>query len=1056
MRKHLLIVFIILLVTGKIAAQNITGTVVDEQNVPIPGVTVVVKGATTGTVTDIDGKFELNVPDASTKTLVFTFLGYKNQEQAIGRNTNFTITMKEDVQHLEDVVVIGYGTQQKKLVTGAISSVNAQDIAKIPNDGRVEVALQGRTPGVIVGPHSGQPGTNDVTVRIRGVSSFLSGNDPLWVVDGIIVQSSNLNYLNQADIQSIEVLKDAASAAIYGTRAGNGVILVTTKKGSEGNIKMNYNGYVGTQAPTRLMPMANATQYATLMNEQAIADGAAKLPYPDPSSLGEGTNWQKQVFSNNALRTNHDISISGGNKTSNIYASLGYQKQDGIVLPQVSGFEKYSARINHNEQFLKIFKFGQSVTYTRNQSKSVGTNTEFGEALSNAIQLDPLTPVYISPDEASKLIQYQASPYNIVAPNGMLYGISNVVTQEVVNPLGYAQIREGNRGYSDNFIANSYLEIDPIAGLSILTKIGFNRNYWGDQSFTPKYYQTGIRAQQYTSLYRHNGVGTEWNWDNTITYSKKIKDHSFDIMLGHAINEDGIGGETWITYKNLPVNNYKDANFNWTTDNGATDRTGSTNDYVRHRVVSLFGRLSYNYAQKYLATITARHDGSTRFGANNRWATFPAVSLGWVTSSESFWTNNISSDAMDYFKIRGGYGVTGNDNYGNFHYLSTISSGNNYVIGTTGSTTAGNSPTTLANPNLKWEQTTQTNIGFDARFLKNFNFSFDYYTKNTTGALEPLTLPQYVGVPNAPWANMGNIDNSGIELQLGYDKQAGNWTFGAIANFATLKNRVSYIAVSTPYALFNEPTYQNLNNNVGNLTREVVGYPVHGFWGYKTNGVFQNAADVQNYKSSDGTIIQPNAKPGDFRWTDVNDDGVINASDVTYLGSSLPTYTYGLTLNAEYGNKSMGSFDFMVFFQGQGGNKIFQDYRRFDAGAVNFPAYYMNRWTGEGTTNSFPRLATFGMGDKSNANFNNMSDFYLHDGAFLRVKNVQLGYNLPARISRAISSDKIRIYVAVENLATFTKYNGFDPEIGGGDVFSIDKGYYPQSRTFMVGLNLQF
>lgn len=1030
--------------------QTINGHVTDTSGKVLAGVSVLIKGTKKGTLTDANGDFSLEAK--SSDVLVISYIGFKNKDVPINGQSNLHITLEPLASSLNEVIVVGYGTQQKKLVTGAIATVNAKDIAGIPHDGRVEVALQGRTPGVTIAATSGQPGS-EFTVRLRGLSSFLSGNEPLWVVDGIIVQQANLGFLNQSDIESIDVLKDAASASIYGTRSGNGVILVTTKHGREGKMVVNYNGYYGSQAPARLMPMANATQYATLMNEQASADGATSLPYPAPSILGEGTNWQKQIFVNNALRTNHELSISGGNQYANLYISAGYQDQEGIVLPQVSGFKKYSLRINHNEQFLKIFKFGQSIGYTRNNSKGVGTNTEFGEALSDALQLDPLTPPYISKSDATG-IQYQASPNNIVAPNGMLYGISNLVTQEVVNPLGYAQIRLGNTGWSDNIIGNTYLEINPMKGLKFRSQISVNRNYWGDRTYTPQYYQTGIRHQDFNSLSRHSGVGTEWNWDNTISYNTSVKEHNFDIVVGQAISEDGIGNETWFTEKNLPVDNYKDANFNWTTANGAADITASTDDYVLHRIASVFGRLNYDYAQKYLLTAIVRSDGSTHFGANKKWGTFPSVSVGWVPSLENFWKNNMGN-AVNFLKIRSSYGITGNDEFGNFYYISTIQGGVNYVFGTAGSPVAGASPSTLSNPDLGWEQTAQTDIGLDARFLNDFSFTFDYFNKITNDALEPVTLPLYAGVPNQPWANQGRITNTGIELQLGYNKQLSDWTIGATANFATVKNKINDIGSGNSYAQFSEATYQNLNNNVGTLTREVDGYPVHGFWGYKTNGIFQTQADVQNYKSTNGKIIQPNAEPGDFRWKDINGDGVIDANDVTYLGSGLPTYTYGLTINLGYGNKQLGNFDLLIFINGQGGNKIFQDYRRFDAGAVNFPQYYLNRWTGPGTSNTFPRLATFGLGDASNGNFTNMSDFYLHNGDFLRFKNIQLGYTLPERIAKSIRAEKLRIYVAAENLLTLTKYNGLDPEIGG-NVFGVDKGFYPQSRTLMVGVNLQF
>lgn len=1021
--------------------QPIAGHVTDSSGKGLSGVSVQVKGTTRGILTNGNGDFAIDAKPGD--VLVISYTGYASKEVTVNGQEQVNVELTPIVTDLNDVVVVGYGTQQKKLVTGAIASVSAKDIANIPHDGRVESALEGRTPGVIVNANSGQPGS-DFTVRIRGISTINSGNDPLWVVDGIVVQTSNLNFLNQSDIESIEVLKDAASAAIYGTRAANGVILVTTKHGSAGKMNISYNGYAGTQSVARRVQMTNATQYATLMNERALNDGASTLLYPAPAILGTGTNWENEIFNNGALRTNHEISLRGGNQNANFYVSGGYQKQDGIILPDVSGYERYSLRINHNENFLKIFKFGQDLAYTRNNSKGIGTNTEFGQAMSDALNLDPLTPVIATQDMLSGT-QY-SSPLIVKAPNGMPYGISGLVGQEIVNPIAQEQTIMGNHSYSDNIIGNTYLEIDPMKGLSLRSQISVNRNYWGNWAFTPLYVlNSNTQNTVNNNLSRGSGQGTEWNWDNTISYDKSIKEHSFGIVIGQSISQDGIGNYTTVTYRNLPVDNYKDANFNWPST--AANITAGTSDYTLHKVVSFFGRINYNYAQKYLLTAIVRRDGSTRFGADNRWATFPSVSAGWVPSMEGFWKDHIDPDAISFLKIRAGYGITGNDNFSNFQYAATIAGGNNYVIGPDGNPVLGNSPTTLANPDLKWEQTAQTDIGLDARFLKDFNFSFDWFNKKTKNMLQQPPIPQYIGVPNAPWANVGSMVNKGIELSLGYNKQLNNWTIGATANYATLKNKVTYLGNGVDYILNNGATFQNM----GNVNRSALGYPVFAFWGYKTNGVFQTASDVQNYKSADGKVIQPDAQPGDFRWTDKNGDGTISTDDETYLGSPLPTYTYGLSLNAGYGNERLGNFDLTVFIQGQGGNKIFQGYRRLDIGNANFPIDYLNRWTGAGSTNSYPRMTL----SDANHDYTYMSDFYLQNGAFLRVKNVQIGYSLPASVAKAIKASKLRIYIAAENLVTLTKYNGFDPEIGGG-VFGIDKGFYPQARTFMAGLNLDF
>ena len=1068
MKKTILMLLLLLLFSlGSYAQQErvITGTIVAaDGSGPLAGASVNIKGTAIGTITDVDGKFSLSIP-SDAKNIEFSYLGYEKQTLPVSNKNTFNIELNEQTKQIDEVVVVGYGTQQKKLVTGAIVGVTSKDIATIPNDGRLETAIQGRTPGVIVAANSGQPGDAS-TVIIRGISTFYSGNIPLWVVDGII--TSDISYLNQSDIQSIEVLKDAASAAIYGTRAGNGVILVTTKQGGEGKFKVNYNGFAGTSAPARLMPLTNATQYATLMNEMTMNGMATSgivtpLPYPDPSSLGSGTDWQKEVFSNNAFRTNHDLSLQGGNKNANIFVSLGYQKQEGIVLPQVSGYEKYSFRLNHNENFGKIFKFGQTIAYARTDRKAVSTNSQLNGPLIYALNMDPVTPVIadLSPEQLTEIAPYSNSPYIVKTPDGRAYGMSSMVGQEIVNPIAWEQTVLGNHSYADRFAGNTYLEIDPIKELTIRSQISLNRIYSGSWSFTPQYYlntnqQTPYKQSNVDALANNlslsNNTSLSWNWDNTATFTKTISQNTFGVMAGYAISIDGITQGTSASYRDLQLpdyNNYKEANSHWPHDTSQNQGSMNTNG-VQHRVLSVFGRLNYNYAQKYLATVILRRDGSTKFGADNKWGTFPSVSVGWVPSLEKFWS--VGPDAIDFLKIRAGYGVTGNDNFGDFYYTSTISAGNWYPIGTDGSYVQGQAPTTLSNPDLKWEQTSQTDIGVDLHFLRHFNFSFDYFDKKTTGTLLLNQLPSYAGVTSTPWANIGNIDNKGVEFQLTYNKQLGDWTLGATANFATLKNKVTYLGVGTDYITANAPGVHNIAS--GPITRSKVGYPVNGFWGYQTNGIFQTPTDVLNYTSSEGTVIQPQASPGDFRWVDQNDDGTIDSKDVTYLGSPLPTYNYGLNLTFGYGNKSIGNFDLTIFIQGQGGNMIFEQYHRLDAGNANFTLDFLNRWTGAGSTNSFPIL-TDNTSDARNQNYSRMSDFYLHKGDFMRLKNVQLGYSLPAKAAKALTAEQIRIYVAAENLATLTGYTGYDPEIGG-NVFGVDSGNYPLPRTLMVGLNLQF
>ena len=486
----------------------------------------------------------------------------------------------------------------------------------------------------------------------------------------------------------------------------------------------------------------------------------------------------------------------------------------------------------------------------------------------------------------------------------------------------------------------------------------------------------------------------------------------------------------------LPISSYKDASFDF--DIPQSDRTSATDDYIQHKVTSLFSRLNYDYKEKYLVTGVIRRDGSTRFGGNNKFGVFPSFSLGWVLSKEGFWKEN---SVVNTIKFRGGYGVVGNDNLTDFRYLSLVSGGYNYSFGNTGAITTGYANVTLDNPDLKWEQTSQTSVGFDARLFNDFNLTIDYYKKRTTGILRPVVIPGFVGVAEQPWANVANMDNSGLEFELGYKKQLGEFNLGINGNVAYLKNEITYVGPDNDY-IIGDATFQSM----GPVTRTQVGHSYNEFFGYKTAGIFQNQAEIDAYKNAAGGMIQPTAKPGDFRWVDNNGDGSISDDDKQYLGSSIPKYTFGLTVNLNYKN-----FDFMAFAQGAAGSKIFQGLRRLDILNANYQTEVLNRWTGEGTSNDYPRLGN----NDGNGNFSKMSDFYLESGDYVRLKIVQVGYTLPLNLSSKIGADKIRFYVTGENLFTFTKYTGYDPEIGG-QVFGVDKGIYPQAKSFMLGANLQF
>ncbi|MCG2793082.1 MAG: TonB-dependent receptor [Weeksellaceae bacterium] len=938
---------------------------------------------------------------------------------------------------IEEVVVIGYGTQKKSNVTGAISSLKASDIEDMPA-GKPEQVLQGRAAGVSVVTNSGQPGST-ATVRVRGVTSFGAGsNDPLWVVDGIVVDG--IGWLNQSDIENIEVLKDGASAAIYGVSAAKGVVLVTTKKGSKGKLSLNYNGFFGVGNASRKLDLLNATQYATIMNEARANDGKPLL-FSNPSSYGEGTDWQNLIF-NSAQRESHEVSVSSGSDKSTFYASFGYYDQQGIVLRDVSYYKRLNGRINSTHKVTNWLTVGQTFAYTHTKSEGVNSysNTEYGGPLSSAINLDPITPGIVNDMSLVNPAHY-TNPYIVRDPRtGNPYGISPYVQQEITNPLGFRDIALGQYNYSDDFVGNAFVEIKPVDHFTLRSTMNGKLSYWGSQGFTPLFYLSP--TQQNTVNNRLNRVSQkkfEWSTENTLTYQNKFGLHSVSALVGQGYYEYDISSGSSVTYVGLPITSYQDASFNF--DTPTSNITASAWDGIQAHKASYFGRLIYDFDNRYLLTGTIRRDGSSRFGANNHWGNFPSFSLGWNVSNESFWKEN---KIINSLKLRGGYGVLGNDNFANFMYASFVQGGNNYTfIDANGIThvTSGYAPTTLENPDLHWEETKQTNIAADIKFLNNFDLTVDFYQKKTTDILRQISLPGYIGATNKPWRNIGDMNNKGIETSLGYKKQWNDFGISVNGNFAYLKNEITKLEDGLKY--IDVVGFQSM----GAIQSMQVGYPYSSFWGHQTAGIFQNQSEINSYVNSTGQLLQPNAKPGDFRWVDSNGDGKIDQSDRAYLGNSLPKYTFGFTVNLNYKN-----FDLMVFAQGQAGNKIFQGLRRLDIPNANFQTAVLDRWVGEGSTNSTPRATQ----DDPNHNLTWMSDYYLQKGDYLRIKLVQVGYTLPKDITQALGTTKIRFYVTGENLFTFTKYTGFDPEIAGGDTLGVDRAYYPQARTVLFGANVQF
>lgn len=1021
-------------VTGRVAARS--------DGSPIPGVSVVQQGTSMGTITDSEGHYSLSAEMGA--TLVFSFIGMDTREVVVN-SSEINIEMEESWTDLDEVIVVGYGVQKRSVVTAAISSVSAEDLNNA-KPSRIEDVLKGKVSGVQITQSSGQPGA-DSKVRIRGIGT-VNNSEPLYIVDGMAVDGG-IAYLNPTDIQSVEILKDAASAAVYGARAANGVVLVTTKSGGKGKATVSYDFSYGWQNPWKKREVLNAREYMIVMNEALANDGQApRYTAEQVAAAGKGTDWQDETFNYNAPVENHQFSIQGGNDEGSYFLSFGYYNQEGIVGGNFgkSNYERYSIRANNNytvfeaddRNFLNKVRVGINAGYSRDKSSSIETNTEYGSVLGSALGFNPLVPVYAEDPEAV-LADY---PHAVSDANGKVFSLPPAGFQEIANPVAMLHAPQNGYGNSDKFVSTFWGELDVLPNLKFKSSYGVDLAFWGNDGYTFEHFlasqgKNHTQSHVYSNMHR----GFRWQLENTLSYSVSLNEaHNFTALLGQSAMEYTLR-ELWGDDYDLLENDPSKANINYAIADRALERVaGGTGGYSSVTLASYFGRLDYNFREKYMFQATVRRDGSSRFGANNKWGVFPSFSAGWNISNESFMEGR--PEFIDHLRIRGSWGINGNERIGEFRYTSLMDGGQNYYFGA-GDDMAmqyGASPSKLANPDIKWEETEQINLGFEARLWRSaLTLGFDYFKKTTSGMLMDQPIPRYVG-KGAPMANAGEMENSGLEFELSFKNNIGAFNYYINGNASLLNNKLIKLGNESGEAIYENAGASGVGPYIKGQNGEV--YPF--FYGYKTDGILQNQAEANAYNAAYGR----NAQPGDVRFVDFDGNDVIDDHDRVKIGKGMPDWTFGLNLGGDWKN-----FDLNAFFQGSLGNDVFDFSTRGDIPAMNRPAWILDRWTGEGTSNKLPRL--------TNANPNGnwaSSDLYIKDGSYLRLKNLQLGYTLPATISQRVSISKLRLYVAGENLLTFTGYDGFDPELASGNYFTIgvDKGIYPQARTISFGANITF
>ena len=1027
-----------LLWTTSICAKTVTGKVLSaSDNEPLLGATVIVQGKQGGSVTDLDGNFSIEANDG--QTLVVSYIGFITQRVKVNGD-NLVIKLEEEANSLNDVVVIGYGVQKKKLVTGANINVKGDDIAKLNTSNPLQ-ALQGQTPGMTIISQSGQPGSG-LKVNIRGMGT-INGSDPLYIIDGI---RGDIASLNPADIESIDVLKDAASAAIYGSQSANGVVLITTKSGKEGRAVVSFDGYVGWQNKPRSVKMLNAHEYMTILDEQAINSGkqpydwsAYKSIYNADGSVID-TDWVDQMFRKNAQTGSYNIGVTGGSKTGNYALTLGYMNQEGIVGGKdVSNYERYNFRVNSDWQVKPWLKIGEQVSFIYTKNRGVSVGNAYNNTLKGAFGMSPLIPVYGKNNYKSPYLNTKFMDWQDVQAMG--------------NPYGLMMTNTNNENNAARFSANVYADAEWLKDLHFRTVVGYEYYSSDYRNFTPIYefsdYSRNINQTRVSQNASHNHQLT---WTNTLSYSWKWKAHSLNALVGtEAYQFSGIGVGAGQGKLKSGFDDWSHAYIsNGTASSPEDGLSASGAPALKQRMFSYFGRAGWNWKETYMLNATLRADASSKFARGNRWGYFPSVSAGWLVSNERFWKP--VANVLDYFKLRVSWGQVGNQNIGDLMFVSPITTAGVYYLFGNQYGAAAQAPfygayeSRLANEKVKWETSEQIDLGFDARAIDGrLNINFDWYYKTTKDWLVVAPILATAGT-GAPYINGGDVKNTGVEVGLSWSDRIGkDLHYYVNVNGAYNHNEVGNIPTEDGIIHGTDGNGQ-LYDNSTEFYRASNGRPIGYFWGYKTAGVFQNQQDINDWIAAGNGVLQSDVQPGDVKYYDIDHNGVINDADKVNLGNGMPDFTYGFTLGFDY-----KGFDFNVTANGMVGNDIVQAYRNVGTKTANYTTEVLSRWTGEGTSNKYPRVT------ENNINWQ-FSDLFIHDGSFLRVSNITLGYDF-VKILKTQLFSQARLYFQIQNALTFTKYNGMDPEIGYGVnswASGIDLGYYPRPRTILVGVNLKF